>query len=200
MLDIITILANIFLGMNVIGTAACLLLFLVVKIFKFYSLEKALFKLCILFALTWFIHIGCNVFLIIKTPKTGLSAVNSSPIKNIKPGDIMLSKDQAIPPKNYDISIATKDSTMEIALWDFAESDGDSVQVFFNGQPISNSFELKNTPRTFSVPTAGNLQVKGTKDGTKGITYALYISETKKTYFNWTDTDGANSYTIKNSK
>lgn len=200
MLDIVTILANILLGMSVIGTAACIMLFLAAKIFKFHFIEKIIAKLCILFAITWFVNICCNVLILILTPKTGLSTVVSSPVKNISPGQIMLSKDQVIPKKDYDISLSTTDTTMEIALWDYAEEDGDSIQISFNGQPVSNSFQLKNSPKTFSIPTKGKLEIKATKDGSNGITYALYISKTKKTYFNWSDTNGITSFTISNSK
>lgn len=200
MLDIVIILANILLGMSVVGTAACIMLFLAAKIFKFHFIEKIIAKLCILFAITWFVNIGCNILILILTPKTGLSAVVSSPVKNISPGQIMLSKDQAIPKKDYEVSLSTTDTTMEIALWDYAEEDGDSIQISFNGQPVSNSFQLKNSPKTFSIPTKGKLEIKATKDGSNGITYALYISKTKKTYFNWSDTNGITSFTINNSK
>jgi len=200
MLDILIILANILLGMSIIGTAACILLFLVAKIFKVNFIEKIITKLCILFAITWFVNISCNILILILTPKTGLSAVISSPVKNISPGQIMLSKDQAIPKKDYEISLNTTDTTMEIALWDYAEEDGDSIQISFNGQPISNSFQLRNSPKTFTIPTKGKLEITATKDGVNGITYALYISKTKKTYFNWSNSNDITSYTINNSK
>ncbi|MGY0373631.1 hypothetical protein [Clostridium sp. JNZ J1-5] len=66
MLDIITIIANILLGMNIIGTLACVLLFIIVTISKSYLLRNVLSKVCILFIITWFLNISCNVFILIK--------------------------------------------------------------------------------------------------------------------------------------
>jgi hypothetical protein len=200
MLDIINIAASILLGMSIIGTCASILLFIIVKLFNISSLIKTTSRLCILFAITWILNIGCNVFVLLTTPASGIATVSKGISKNIKPGTIMLTKDQVVPQKNHIVAVNTKDANMEISLWDFAEEDGDSIQILFNGQPISNSVQLKNAPKTVSIPTKGTLQIKGVKNGVSSITYAIYIPKTKKTYFNSVSLDGTNVYTINNKK
>lgn len=200
MLDIINIVANVLLGMSVIGTGACILLFIIVKLFNISSLTKILSILCVFFAITWIANIGCNVYILLNTPASGIATVGKGIVKNIKPGAVMLTKDQLIPSKNHVISLNTKNTNMEISIWDFAEEDGDSIQILFDGQPLSNPVELKNSPKTISIPTKGKLEIKGVKDGVANITYAIHIPETKKTYFNSVSVDGVNMYTINNKK
>lgn len=198
MLDIINIVANVLLGMSIIGTGACILLFIIVKLFNISSLTKTLSILCVFFVITWILNIGCNIFVLLTTPASGIATVGKGVVKNIKPGTVVLTKDQVIPQKSHIITLNTKNTNMEISIWDFAEEDGDGIQILFDGQLISNPVELKNSPKTISIPTKGKLEVKGMKDGVANVTYAIYIPDTKKTYFNSVPVDGTNIYTINN--
>lgn len=198
MLDILNIAANVLLGMSAIGTGTCILLFVIVKLFNISPLAKTLSKLCILFAVTWILNIVCNVLILINTPSSPLATLGKGVAKGVKAGTVMLTKDQVITSKDQVISIKTEESNIEISIWDFAEEDGDSVQISFNGQPVSNPVVLKNTPKTITIPSKGILQIKGVKDGGNGITYAIYMPETKRTYFNSVGIDKNNIYTINN--
>lgn len=198
--DLINIVANLFLGMSILGTIIVIFLFLIFKIFKINKLTKVLPHLCMIFCISWALNIGCNIYLLFSTPTKGIEAVKKGVLKNIKPGTVMLDKDQEIPAKDYTIDINTKDTEMEIILWDFAAEDSDSIQVLVDGEAISDSADINHNPETFKVPTKGTIEIKGLKDGGSGITYALYVSETKKTYFNTTIIDSSNIYTMKNKK
>lgn len=198
MMDIINIVASILLGMSIIGTCACVLLFIIVKLFNIESLIKTLSKLCIFFAVTWILNIVCNVFVLLTTPDSGMAKVSKSVVKDTKPGTVVLSNDTALPQKDHIIILNTKNQSIDISIWDFAEEDGDSIEILFNGQPISNLVQLKNSPKTISIPTNGTLQIKGAKDKVPSITYAIYIPETKKTYLNSVFVGTSNTYTIKN--
>lgn len=198
--DLINIVANLFLGMSILGTIIVIFLFLIFKIFKINKLTKVLPTLCIIFCISWALNIACNIYLLFSTPTKGIETVKKGVVKNIKPGTVMLDKDEEIPAKDYTIDISTKDSQMEILLWDFAAEDSDSIQLLVDGKSIATSVDINHNPQTFKVPTKGTIEIKGLKDGGSSITYALYVSETKETYFNTTIVDSSNIYTIKNKK
>lgn len=198
--DLINIVANLFLGMSILGTIIVIFLFLIFKIFKLFKLTKVLPPLCIVFCISWALNIGCNIYLLFSTPTKGIEAVKKGVVKNIKPGTVMLDKDQEISAKDYTIDINTKDTEMEIILWDFAAEDSDSIQVLVDGEVIADLVNINHNAQTFKVPTKGTIEIKGLKDGGNGITYALYVSETKETYFNTPIADSSNTYIIKNKK
>lgn len=89
-----------------------------------------------------------------------------------------------------------KDNTT-LYIWDYADQDGDYVQLFVDGTPISDVFMMKNTPREFTVPTKSNIQIKGVRDGAGGITYAIKYSLNNKTYLNNAPEGGMNSYKLQ---
>lgn len=55
-------------------------------------------------------------------------------------------------------------------VWDYAAEDGDYVQVIVNGSPLGDPFMITNTPVTFTVPTVGEVEILGTRDGGSFIT------------------------------
>lgn len=55
---------------------------------------------------------------------------------------------------------------------------------------------ITNTPVTFTIPTEGEVEVLGTRDGGGGITYAVYYEMNHTTYFNGMDENGSNLYTL----
>ena len=60
----------------------------------------------------------------------------------------------------------------------------------------SDPFMIKNKPVVYTVPTTGEIQVLGTRDGGGGITYAVHYEVNGTTYFNGTDVGDGNLYTL----
>lgn len=88
------------------------------------------------------------------------------------------------------------DGETTLYVWDYAAEDGDYVQVFVNGAPISDPFMIMNTPVSFKVPAVGEVKVVGTRDGGGGITYGVYYDLDHTSYFNGMDQGGENIYTL----
>ncbi len=101
-----------------------------------------------------------------------------------------------IPPsKDYNIATDKNYSEIKLYIWDYADEDGDCIQLFQNGYPISESFMITNAVKDISIPNTGVIQIKGIKDGSGGITYAIKI-ETGATYINILSPGNINTYTI----
>lgn len=84
----------------------------------------------------------------------------------------------------------------KIWVWDYAAEDGDYVQIIVNGVPLGDAFMIKNKPVSFVVPSTGEIQVLGIKDGGGGITYGVYYGLNQMTYFNGMREGGNNLYTL----
>lgn len=97
---------------------------------------------------------------------------------------------------DIEITHNSDDSETTLYVWDYAAEDGDYVQVIVNGSPLGNPFMITNTPVTFTVPTVGEVEILGTRDGGGGITYAVYYDMNHTTYFNGMDENGSNLYTL----
>lgn len=52
-------------------------------------------------------------------------------------------------------------------------------------------------PETICAPSNSEVEIKGTKDGGGGITYALYVPVSGETYFNTAPLNDVNKYTIE---
>lgn len=93
----------------------------------------------------------------------------------------------------------THDSGQEettIWVWDYAAEDGDYVQIIVDGTPLGDPFMIKNKPVSFAVPSTGEIQVLGTRDGGGGITYGVYYELNQTAYFNGMNEGGDNLYTL----
>ncbi len=84
----------------------------------------------------------------------------------------------------------------KIHIWDYAAEDGDYVQILVDGVAICEPFMIKNKPVVFTVPSTGEIQVLGVRDGGGGITYAVHYDVNGTTYFNGTDVGNGNLYTL----
>lgn len=82
-------------------------------------------------------------------------------------------------------------------VWDYADEDGDYVQIFVDGVPLGEPFMLWNRPVSCIVPAEGEVQVFGTWDGGDGITYGVYFEVNQTTYFNGMNQGGAHRYTLE---
>ncbi|MCY6485694.1 hypothetical protein OW763_15300 [Clostridium aestuarii] len=198
--DMINTILNILFGISISGTIITFLLFLAIKVFKLKKLTKLTSIFCLVFSITWVSNIGLNIYLLLTTPPSGIAAVNKGIVKNITPGTPMLKTDQQLSAKNYKIELNTKDSEMNIFIWDYANEDSDCIQVLVDNKPVSNTIELTHKPKVLKIPTKGKIEIKGLKDGDNGINYAMYLSTTKETYFNSTSINSSNVYTISNKK
>lgn len=97
-----------------------------------------------------------------------------------------------------DITIAHS-SNMEktrIWVWDYADEDGDYVQIIVDETPMGEPFMLRNKPVSFIVPAEGEVQILGAWDGGDGITYAVYYELNQTTYFNGMRQGGSHRYTL----
>ncbi|TGL61701.1 hypothetical protein [Leptospira sarikeiensis] len=90
-----------------------------------------------------------------------------------------------------------KDSTSEanIFVWDFADEDGDEIEILINGTSIVQDLQIKNEAKLFKIPVPSVVEVKGIKDGVGGISYAIQI-QGKSTYFNLVEPGKINKYTL----
>ena len=50
---------------------------------------------------------------------------------------------------------------LKIWVWDYAAEDGDYVQILVNGLPMTDSFMIRHKPKAFTVPSTGEVQIKG---------------------------------------
>lgn len=65
-----------------------------------------------------------------------------------------------------------------------------------DGTPLGDPFMIKNKPVSFAVPSTGEIQVLGTRDGGGGITYGVYYELNQTAYFNGMNEGGDNLYTL----
>lgn len=115
----------------------------------------------------------------------------------ISAGTILSSADENIEKKDYAVIHKSESKDTKIWVWDYAAEDGDYVQVLVNGTPIGDAFMIKHKPKEFTVPAAGDVQIKGIKDGGGGITYAIRYDINGTSYFNGTPQGEFNTYTLK---
>lgn len=111
-------------------------------------------------------------------------------------GTRVLSNDEILGGQDLTITHSSAAAENKIYIWDYAAEDGDYVQVFVDGVAICDPFMVKNKSVEFRVPTTGEIQVVGTRDGGGGITYAIHYDVNGTTYFNGTDVGSSNLYTL----
>lgn len=195
--DLIFYFVKLFLGIGTLGILTSAILFIIKKTD---TLFKNVTKISMLFLSL--VIAGCVVLLtgifngipsIKGLQKTGIA-------KNVTPGTTISSKDKKLEQKDQSIAIDSNIKKLTLSIWDFAAVDGDYVQVIHNNKKLSQPFMLSRDYKIFRVPAEGKIEIKGIKDGGGGITYALYVDETKETYFNDAPKDGFNTYTITKKK
>ena len=111
-------------------------------------------------------------------------------------GTKLMSEDDNYIGGDLTITHDSADDDTTIWVWDYAAEDGDYVQIIVDGTPLGDPFMIKNKPVSFKVPTVGEVQVLGTRDGGGGITYAVYYELNQTTYFNGVNQGGSNLYTL----
>lgn len=128
--------------------------------------------------------------------QAAIQALQAQQSTNLPIGAILSDQDEAITSKDYTITHTSNEKETTISIWDFADEDGDYVQLFVNGEPYSDAFLIQHKPVQFTVPSEGEIQVKGIRDGVGGISYAIYFPLNETTYFNSAAEGSMNTYTL----
>ncbi len=132
----------------------------------------------------------------VDTSDAAKQAIAEQVSTSLSVGTILMSKDENIGQKDYTISHNSSLGESKIWIWDYAAEDGDYVQILVDGNPIGDSFMIKNKPQEFKVPTTGTVQIKGIRDGGGGITYAIRYELNNTNYFNSAPEGEFNTYTL----
>jgi len=132
----------------------------------------------------------------VDTSDEAASALESHVSTSLVAGTKLLANDDNYIGGDMTITHESDDEETTLYVWDYAAEDGDYVQVVVNGTPLGEPFMITNKPATFTIPTVGEVEVIGTRDGGGGITYAVYYEMNHTTYFNGVDENGSNIYTL----
>ena len=132
----------------------------------------------------------------VNTSEEAVQALESGISTQLPVGVRILSDDQNLAGQDLTITHSSQKEENKIYIWDYAAEDGDYVQILVDGVAICDPFMIKNKPIEFTVPTTGEVQILGTRDGGGGITYAVHYDVNGTTYFNGTDVGNGNRYTL----
>lgn len=132
----------------------------------------------------------------VNTSEEAVQAVESGMSTQLPIGVRILTDDENLAGQDLTITHSSPSDESKIHIWDYAAEDGDYVQVLVDGVTIGDPFMIKNKPVVYTVPTTGEIQVLGTRDGGGGITYAVHYEVNGTTYFNGTDVGDGNLYTL----
>lgn len=132
----------------------------------------------------------------VNTSEEAVQAVESGMSTQLPIGVRILTDDENLAGQDLTITHSSPSDESKIHIWDYAAEDGDYVQVLVNGFALGDPFMIKNKPVVYTVPTTGEIQVLGTRDGGGGITYAVHYEVNGTTYFNGTDVGDGNLYTM----
>lgn len=132
----------------------------------------------------------------VNTSEEAVQAVESGMSTQLPIGVRILTDDENLAGQDLTITHFSPSEESKIYIWDYAAEDGDYVQVLVDGVAIGDPFMIKNKPVVYTVPTTGEIQVLGTRDGGGGITYAVHYEVNGTTYFNGTDVGDGNLYTL----
>lgn len=132
----------------------------------------------------------------VNTSSAAEAALKTGVSTTLQAGTILLSEDKSINQEDYTIVHKQKSEKTKIWVWDYAAEDGDYVQVLVDGSPITEAFMIKNKPLELTIPTSGEIQIKGIRDGGGGLTYAVRYELNGTTYFNTAPEGEYNTYTL----
>lgn len=132
----------------------------------------------------------------VNTSEQAIQALENRISTQLPIGVRILSKDENLAGQDRTITHSSPIDENKIHIWDYAAEDGDYVQILVDGVAICDPFMIKNKPVVFTVPTTGEIQVLGIRDGGGGITYAVHYDVNGTTYFNGTDVGNGNRYTL----
>lgn len=132
----------------------------------------------------------------VNTSEEAVQAVERGMSTQLPIGVRILTDDENLAGQDLTITHSSPSDESKIHIWDYAAEDGDYIQILVDGVTIGDPFMIKNKPVVYTVPTTGEIQVLGTRDGGGGITYAVHYEVNGTTYFNGTDVGDGNLYTL----
>ena len=132
----------------------------------------------------------------VNTSEEAIQALESGMSTLLPIGVRIQSKDEYLAAQDLTITHSSSSDESRIYIWDYAAEDGDYVQILVDGVAICDPFMINHDPAVFTVPTVGEIQVLGTRDGGGGITYAVHYDVNGTTYFNGMDVGNGNLYTL----
>jgi|GEM_PF-3877881 len=162
--------------------------------------DKKLFKIGIVVIITAFIIICLPFRAQPHNPTKGVDAteiLNTGTSNQINRGTILSDEQMYKESKDYTIKAEASYGELTMSIWDYNKEDGDYVTVIVDGEPVTESFLLRNEPIDIKIPKDANIEVVGVKDGNKqGISYAVYFSQNQQTYLNIVAVGGENTYQV----
>ena len=158
--------------------------------------KKKVFSLIALFiiAVIGASNLGTNDS--VNTTEEAKEALKTHTSSNLPVGVQLLAKDESIEGKDYTIEHKSNQGEAKVRVWDYADVDGDYVQLIVDGVPLGDPFLIDHKPKEFSIPATSVLQVVGVRDGGGGITYAIAFDFTQQIYFNSVNVGASNTYTL----
>lgn len=132
----------------------------------------------------------------INTSDEAKSALENHMSAELPLGVRIIAEDENHEGEDLTIVHSSHSDETEVHIWDYAAEDGDYVQILVDGTPVCDPFMIKHKPVKYAVPTTGEIQVLGTRDGGGGITYAIHYDLNGTTYFNGMDVGNGNLYTL----
>jgi hypothetical protein len=137
-----------------------------------------------------------------RASRNDLETVLKGVAAGVSPGTRMVQEDPQMEPGDYMVAVPDEGGgPVELSIWDFADEDGDYVQVFVDGRPRTDPFAITHRVTKVRVPSKGVIQVRGIRDGKgNGISYAVFFNKTGETYFNIAPLGGANTYTVQTAR
>ncbi|BCN29871.1 hypothetical protein [Anaeromicropila herbilytica] len=129
--------------------------------------------------------------------KVAMDALKYRVSTELKPGTAMQSaKYENELSKDVKIKNNTNKKKTKIWVWDYADEDGDYVQISVNGKEIGDPFLILNKPRVFTIPAEGEIEIKGIKDGINGISYAIKFDFNGTSYLNLVNEGKVNKFSL----
>lgn len=148
---------------------------------------------CVAAAIIAFVVSGSSS---VDTSESAVNALKNKLSTGVSAGAVLLENDENLSPQDYTLTHDSDEGETKVWVWDYAAEDGDYVQVLVNGVPVLDSFMIKHKPRELTVPSVGEVQVKGIRDGGGGITYAIRYDLNGTSYFNGAPEGEFNAYTL----
>jgi hypothetical protein len=130
------------------------------------------------------------------TTEAAKNALENKVSTSLAAGVVLLSKDENVSQQDYTITHNYENNDTKIWVWDYAAEDGDYVQVLVGGAAVAEAFMIKHKPVEITVPSVGEVQIKGIRDGGGGITYAVRYDLNGTNYYNSAPEGEFNTYTL----
>lgn len=112
---------------------------------------------------------------------------------------LLFYRKQQLKSLNFNVIHNDKQDTGKIYIWDIGLYEGEYVQIFADGEPLSKPFILKSKPRTLTAPTNARIEVKGIREVRNGINYGIMFSSNEKSYYNNVAEGKSNTYLLQMS-